>query len=109
MASLPPLDVVLRRVVMTGQVIIGSRKTLKYVKLGKVKVVVRAANLPAHLREDLEYYAKLSNIPIIVYPGTNIDLGTVVGKPFSVAMLGIIDSGQVPMDLLLAYARGGSG
>ncbi|NPA96832.1 MAG: 50S ribosomal protein L30e [Crenarchaeota archaeon] len=109
MASLPPLDVVLRRVVMTGQVVIGSKRTLKYVKLGKVKVVIRAANLPTDLKEDLEYYARLSNVPIIVYPGSNVDLGTVVGKPFSVAMLGVIDSGQVPMDLLLAYARSGSG
>jgi len=106
--SLPPLDVVLRMVARTGQVVIGSKRTLKYVKLGKVKLVVRASNLPADLREDLEYYAKLSNIPIIVYPGTNVDLGTVIGKPFSVAMLGIIDSGQVPLDLLMAYAsRGG--
>ncbi len=109
MTSLPPLDVVLRRVVMTGQVVIGSKRTLKYVKLGKVKVVIRAANLPTDLKEDLEYYARLSNVPIIVYPGSNVDLGTVVGKPFSVAMLGVIDSGQVPMDLLLAYARSGSG
>jgi len=105
--SLPPLDVVLRRVVATGQVVIGSRKTLKLVKLGKVKVVVRASNLPPYLREDLEYYARLSNIPIIVFPGTNVELGTVIGKPFSVAMLGIIDSGQVPLDLLLAYTKSG--
>ncbi len=107
--ALPPLDIVLRRVVATGQVVIGSRKTLKYVKLGKVKVVVRASNLPTHLREDLEYYARLSNIPIIIFPGTNTELGTVIGKPFSVAMLGVLDSGQVPLDLLLAYAKSGEG
>ncbi len=104
--SLPPLEVVLRRVASTGQIIVGSRKTLKYVKLGKVKVVVAASNLPRHLAEDLEYYAKLSNIPIIRFPGTNVELGTVIGKPFSVAMFGIIDPGQVPLDLLLKYATG---
>lgn len=102
--SLPPLEVVLRHIMRTGRVIIGSRKTLKYVKLGRVKVVVAASNLPTDLKSDLEYYARLSRIPIIVFPGTNYDLGTAIGKPFSVAMLGIMDSGQVPLELLIAYA-----
>ncbi len=105
--SLPPLEAVLRHVVRTGQVIVGSRKTLKYVKLGRVKVVVAASNLPENLKSDLEYYAKLSQIPIVTFPGTNRDLGTAIGKPFSVAMVGIIDPGQVPLELLLAYARRG--
>ena len=105
MASLPSLETVLKHVVRTGKVIIGSRKTLKYVKLGKVKVVVAASNLPPDLRSDLEYYAKLSNIPIIYFPGTNRDLGTVIGKPFSVAMMGILDPGQVPLELLVLYAQ----
>ncbi len=103
--QLPPLDVVLKHVVRTGKVVIGSRKTLKYVKLGRVKAVVAASNLPRDLKEDLEYYASLSGIPIIVFPGTNYDLGTAIGKPFSVAMMGILDPGQVPMELLLLYAK----
>ena len=102
--SLPPLEVVLRHIMRTGRVIIGSRKTLKYVKLGRVKVVVAASNLPTDLKSDLEYYARLSGIPIVVFPGTNYDLGTAIGKPFSVAMLGIMDPGQVPLELLIAYA-----
>ena len=105
--SLPPLDAVLRHVIRTGQVIVGSKRTLKYVKLGKVKVVITASNLPERIKSDLEYYAKLSGIPIITFPGTNRDLGTAIGKPFSVAMLGIIDAGQVPIELLLAYAKRG--
>ncbi|RLG86668.1 MAG: 50S ribosomal protein L30e [Thermoprotei archaeon] len=102
--SLPPLDAVIKTVVRTGKVVIGSRRTLKLVKLGKVKAVIAASNLPRELREDLEYYAKLSEVPVIVFPGTNMELGVVCGKPFSVAMMGVVDPGQVPLEVLLAYA-----
>lgn len=102
--GLPPLDAVIKTVVRTGKVVIGSRRTLKLVKLGKVKAVIAASNLPRELREDLEYYAKLSEVPVIVFPGTNMELGVVCGKPFSVAMMGVVDPGQVPLEVLLAYA-----
>ena len=102
--SLPPLDAVIKTIVRTGKVVLGSRRTLKLVKLGKVKAVIVASNLPRDLREDLEYYAKLSEVPVIVFPGTNTELGVACGKPFSVAMMGVVDPGQVPLDILMAYA-----
>ena len=103
--SLPPLDIVIKTILRTGKVVIGSRRTLKLVKLGKVKAVIAASNLPRELKEDLEYYAKLSRVPVIVFPGTNMELGVVCGKPFSVAMMGVLDTGQVPLETLLAYSQ----
>ena len=78
----------------TGKVILGSRKTLKLVKLGKAKAVIVAENAPPEIRDDIIYYARLSNIPVYVYPGTSLELGAVCGKPFTVASLAILDSGN---------------
>jgi len=78
----------------TGKVVLGSRKTLKLVKLGKAKAVVVAENAPPEIRDDIIYYAKLGNIPVYVYPGTSLELGAVCGKPFTVASLAILDPGN---------------
>lgn len=78
----------------TGRVILGSRKTLKLVKLGKAKAVIVAENAPPEIRDDIIYYARLSNIPVYVYPGTSLELGAVCGKPFTVASLAILDPGN---------------
>jgi len=78
----------------TGKVILGSRKTLKIVKLGKAKAVIVAENAPPEIRDDIIYYAKLSNIPLYIYPGTSLELGAVCGKPFTVASLAILDPGS---------------
>ncbi len=84
----------LQMAIKTGEVILGSKKTLKLVLHGKAKLVVIAANAPPELKRDIEYYAKLSNIPVYKFPGTNIELGTLAGKPFSVAAMAIVDPGQ---------------
>ena len=44
--------------------------------------------------EDVEYYANLSEIPSLVYDGTSVDLGSVCGKPFTVATLIVNDPGD---------------
>lgn len=78
----------------TGKVVLGTRKTLRYTKTGKAKAVIIAANIPPEVKNDIKYYAKLSNIPVYIYPGTSSELGAVCGKPFVVASLSIIDPGN---------------
>jgi len=95
----------LKYVARSGKIIIGSNSTLKKAKLGQLKFIVIASNAPENLKNDATYYAKLSNIPIIEFSGTNKDLGTLLGKPFPATLVGIIDTGQVPVDLLTKYAR----
>ncbi len=84
----------LQMVLKTGSVVIGSKKTIKLAKLGKTKLVVIARNAPPEVKKDLIYYAKLANIPVYEFPGTNMELGAVCGKPFSISALAIIDPGQ---------------
>lgn len=101
------LDTVIKFIVRTGEVVLGSKKTLKLVKLGKVKYVIMASNVPEELRYDIEYYSRLSNAKIIRFPGTNKELGTVIGKPFGVAVMGIISTGQIPLDALDRFVKSG--
>lgn len=102
------LDTVLKFVVRTGKVVIGARKTLKMAKHSKVKYIVMVVNAPENLRQDIEYYAKISEVKVIRFPGTNKDLGTIIGKPFGVAVMGIVDPGQVPPEVLDNFTvRGG--
>jgi len=80
--------------VKTGKVSLGTNSTLKSVSTGKVRLVVVASNCPKKVREDLEYYSKLSKILIIPYSGTSLELGRVCGKPFLVSALAIRDPGD---------------
>jgi len=80
--------------VETGKVWFGANNAIKNVKMGKAKLVVLAENCPKNIREDIEYYCKLSRIPMIIYKGTSLDLGAVCGKPFMISALTIREPGD---------------
>ena len=84
----------IRVAVDTGDVTLGSEKSIHSLKLGKGQLVVVASNAPKEILEDVEYYANLSEIPSLVYDGTSVDLGSVCGKPFTVATLIVNDPGD---------------
>jgi large subunit ribosomal protein L30e len=73
--------------VKTGKVLFGTNNAIKNAKTGKAKLIIVASNCPQKTREDIEYYCKLSNIPVIFYNGTSIDLGAVCGRLFMVSAL----------------------
>ncbi len=83
-----------RVAVDTGTVTLGSDKSVQALKLGKGKLVIIAKNCPEEVREDVMYYSKLSEIPVYTYEGSSVDLGSVCGKPFTVATLIIRDQGD---------------
>lgn len=84
----------IRVAVDTGDVTLGSEKSIQSLKLGNGQLVVVAANAPKEIIEDVEYYANLSEIPFYVYDGSSVDLGSVCGKPFTVATLIVNDPGD---------------
>ncbi|BDH78996.1 MAG TPA: 50S ribosomal protein L30e [Methanothermobacter sp.] len=88
------IDRGIRVAVDTGNVILGSKKSIQNLKLGKGKLVIIAENAPEDIKDDVEYYAKLSNIPVYVYNGSSVELGSVCGKPFTVTTLLIQDPGD---------------
>jgi len=91
--SMAELAKAINMAVRTGKVLLGSKSTIKAAKLGKAKLIIVAENCPAHIRADIEYYARLSGIPVVEFKGTSWDLGQVCGKPFMVAALAVRDPG----------------
>ncbi len=88
------LDNELRRLLKTGKVVIGVKRSLDAIRLGKAKGVVLATKLPKYIEDDVLYYAKLSGIKVIRFPGSSYELGTAVGKPFPITTIAIIDPGD---------------
>ncbi|MGA2675782.1 MAG: 50S ribosomal protein L30e [Methanobacterium sp.] len=84
----------IRVAVDSGNVTLGSDKSVQGIKLGKGKLVIIAQNCPVDIREDVMHYSKLSDIPVYDYEGTSLELGSVCGKPFTVATLIIKDPGD---------------
>jgi large subunit ribosomal protein L30e len=81
-------------VVKTGKVVLGSKRAIDATRMGKAKLVILASNCPSNVREDIGYYARLSQIPIHVYRGNSIDLGEICGKIFTVAAMAIREPGD---------------
>ena len=88
------VDKALRIAIKSGKIIIGSKRTLEDMKKGRTKLIIIASNTPSEISQDVEYYAKLSRVPIYVYQGSSWDLGSVCGKPFMVSTLAITDPGD---------------
>ena len=84
----------IRVAVDTGKVILGSKKSIQAIKLGNGELVVLAANAPKTLKEDVEVYSKLSEIPVHVFDGSSVELGSVCGKPFTVSVLVVQEPGD---------------
>jgi len=87
------LEKELRNLIRTGKYVIGTRETLKLLKLGRLKLVIIAKNTPPELKSRANYYAELSDTPIIEYEGTGVELGGALGKPFTTLMIGVIEEG----------------
>ena len=84
------LSKALRNVMTTGKVLIGYRETKKGLHEKIVKMVVVSSNCPKEVLEEFQKF----NVPLITFEGTNVNLGAVCGKPFSISTLAIIDPGE---------------
>lgn len=78
----------------TGKVTLGYNSAMKGILGGKTKAAVISSNLPLKSKEILVRNCTLSDIPIIEYPKTGIDLGAVCGRPHIVSVVGIIEPGN---------------
>jgi len=80
--------------VKTGKVMFGANNAVKNAKLGRGKLIIVASNCPSNVMDDVTHYAKLSGVPVVIYKGSNIDLGIGCGKPFMVSALTVREPGD---------------
>lgn len=84
----------LKITVKTGKIILGSKRTIKALMLRKGVLAICSSNCPEEIKKRIHQYAKLSNLPIYTFPGTSLELGAALGKPFMVSALTIVDPGE---------------
>lgn len=92
--SMIDVDKALGTAVKTGKVVFGAESAVKNAQTGKARLIVISANCPTEVRGDIEYYSKLSEVNVVVYKGTSIDLGMACKKPFVVSALTIKEPGD---------------
>jgi large subunit ribosomal protein L30e len=81
----------LRQVVQTGEVHFGVRQARKAIKDRTAQLIVVPENIPETTLDELR---SISKVPLVRFAGTNFELGTVCGKPFSVSALTVIEVGE---------------
>ena len=84
----------LKVAINTGRVLLGTRETVKALLSGAAKMVILANDAPLSIRQDIEYYGRLSGTPIYVYHGNTWQLGTACGRPHRVAALAVVEPGE---------------
>lgn len=88
------IDRAIATAVKTGKVAFGANAALYNAKTGRAKMIVLASNCPKEIRDDVEYYCKLSKVPFIIYKGSSLDLAVVCGKPYVISALSIREPGD---------------
>lgn len=73
-----------------GSLTIGTDKTMKSLKLGKLSKVFVTSNCSDIVKEDISHYAKLSESEIVELDFPNDELGLICKKPFSISILGLL-------------------
>lgn len=95
----------LKVAMQTGKVAVGSKQAMKLAGMGKAKLIIVASNAPQEIKEKISNLAKVSKIPMYIYPGSSWDLGAICGKPFVVAAVSVIDEGD--SEILKLVGEGG--
>jgi large subunit ribosomal protein L30e len=88
------IDKAVSTAVKTGKVSFGANSAVQNAQTGKAKLIILAANCPKEVRDDVERYSKLSNLPVITYKGSSLDLAAACGRPFSISALSIREPGD---------------
>jgi large subunit ribosomal protein L30e len=84
----------LRTAAATGKVTLGLNMSLKQIESKKAKLVVIADNAPADAVDAVNAAAQKASVPIYRYSGKNTELGPACGKPYSVAVLSVLEAGD---------------
>ena len=80
--------------VKTGKVSFGANAALQNAKTGKAKLIILAVNCPKDIKEQVEYYGKISKVPVMTYKGASMDLAMVCNKLFIISALSIRETGD---------------
>ena len=72
-----------------GKLVIGKNSVTNSMKNGSLTIVFYSANCLAEFVKELEYYSRISKVPVQKFDGDSAKLGQMCGKPFKIVILGI--------------------
>jgi large subunit ribosomal protein L30e len=86
----------LQKALHQGDVLLGSKETVRAVLNDEARVVIHASNCPEQVKQVFTDAARNGDEDLIVYeyPANSLELGLACGKPYSVASLCITDPGD---------------
>lgn len=79
----------IKKLLKTENLMIGTDRTLKELKLGKISKVYLTSNCPKDIMETIEHYKKVSDIEVAKLDIPNDELGTFCKKPFPISVLSV--------------------
>ncbi len=71
------------------KVVIGAEKVLKCLKSKNLQKIFLASNCSPKISEEVYYYARLANVPVVKIELDNEELGIFCKKNFFIAVLGV--------------------
>ena len=81
----------IKKMLKAGNIVIGTERVMKNLKLGKVQKVLVSSNCPAAIEKDLSYYSGLSGAELHKLNYPNDELSVICRKPFSISVLAILE------------------
>jgi large subunit ribosomal protein L30e len=79
---------ILTKAMAEKKLVLGTERTLKLLKGGKLSLVAYSSNAPERLKKEIE--AGLGEAKSHPFPGTNVELGELSKRPHRVSIIGVL-------------------
>jgi large subunit ribosomal protein L30e len=80
----------IKNLIKSRSIIIGTERTIKGLKLGKIDKVLLSSNCSGRVIDNITHYAALSKVETIKVGYPNEELGVICKKPFSISVLSVL-------------------
>ena len=80
----------IRKNIELKKLIIGTKSTIKNLKLGKIEKVYITTNCPDDIKESIEHYCKIGKVKILNINYSNEELGVVCKKAYPISVASLI-------------------
>ena len=84
----------LKKLMKSGSLVIGTERTIKGLKEGKLQKVYVSSNCPAGVRGDIAYYSKIYPVEVVELHQPNDELGVLCKKQFAISVIGLPKEGK---------------
>ena len=80
----------IKKMLKSGNLILGTERSIKWLRLGKIEKIMVSANCPAKLEKNINYYSGLASAEVHKLDYPNDELGVICKKPFSISVLALV-------------------